>query len=140
RSRARRAAAVTAALFLIAACCGAAIAVADPDDFAAGATPASRPAARVWRGHSPRRERARPRPLNIYAHTRAGVLTPVTRRARYLVYAPDSQGDGVYVIDPRRYRVIRYFHTGVVVQHVVPAWDLRTLYATNDIGNSLTPI
>jgi YVTN family beta-propeller protein len=36
--------------------------------------------------------------------------------------------------------VIDYFPTGAVVQHVVPAWDLRTLYATNDIGNSLTPI
>ena len=68
------------------------------------------------------------------------MLTPVTRRARYLVYAPDSQGDGVYVIDPLRYRVIRYIQTGAVVQHVVPSWDLRTLYATNDIGNSLTPI
>jgi YVTN family beta-propeller protein len=44
------------------------------------------------------------------------------------------------VIDPARYRVVRYFHTGAVPQHVVPAWDLRTLYATNDIGNSLTPI
>jgi DNA-binding beta-propeller fold protein YncE len=36
--------------------------------------------------------------------------------------------------------VIDYFETGAVVQHVVPAWDLKTLYATNDIGNSLTPI
>jgi YVTN family beta-propeller protein len=79
-------------------------------------------------------------PVNIYAHTLAGMLTPVTRRARYLVYAPDSQGNGVYVINPRTYRVIRYFETGAVVQHVVPAWDLHTLYATNDIGNSLTPI
>lgn len=68
------------------------------------------------------------------------MLTPVTRQARYLVYAPDSQGDGVYVINPQTYRVIHYFQTGAVVQHVVPAWDLRTLYATNDIGNSLTPI
>jgi YVTN family beta-propeller protein len=68
------------------------------------------------------------------------MLTPLTRRARYLVYAPDSQGDGVYVIDPHGYRVIRYIQTGAVVQHVVPAWDLRTLYATNNIGNSLTPI
>jgi DNA-binding beta-propeller fold protein YncE len=25
-------------------------------------------------------------------------------------------------------------------QHVVPAWDLKTLYVTNDTGNSLTPI
>ena len=78
--------------------------------------------------------------MNVYSHTLAGIVTPVTRRARYLLYAPDSQGDGVYVIDPRRYRVIRYIRTGAVVQHVVPAWDLRTLYATNDIGNSLTPI
>jgi YVTN family beta-propeller protein len=81
-----------------------------------------------------------PAGVNVYSHTLAGMLTPVTRRARYLVYAPDSQGNGVYVIDPRRYRVIRYIQTGAVVQHVVPAWDLNTLYATNDIGNSLTPI
>ncbi len=46
----------------------------------------------------------------------------------------------MYVINPKRYRVIGYFRTGAIVQHVVPAWDLRTLYATNDIGNSLTPI
>jgi DNA-binding beta-propeller fold protein YncE len=68
------------------------------------------------------------------------MLTPVTRKARYLVYAPDSEGDGVYVINPRTYKVIRYIPTGASVQHVVPAWDLKTLYATNDLGNSLTPI
>jgi DNA-binding beta-propeller fold protein YncE len=74
------------------------------------------------------------------AHTLAGMLTPVTRRAQYLIYVPDSAGNGVYVINPRTYKVVRYFETGAVVQHVVPAWDLRTLYATNDVGNSLTPI
>jgi YVTN family beta-propeller protein len=79
-------------------------------------------------------------PLDIYSHTKVGMFTAVTRKARYLVYAPDSQGDGVYVIDPLTYKVIRYIQTGAVVQHVVPAWDLKTLYATNDIGNSLTPI
>jgi YVTN family beta-propeller protein len=68
------------------------------------------------------------------------MLTPATARARYLVYVPDSQGDGVYVINPHTFSVIRYFQTGAVVQHVVPAWDLHTLYATNDVGNSLTPI
>ena len=80
------------------------------------------------------------RAADIYSHTLAGMLTPVTRRAKYLVYAPDSQGNGVYVIDPHTYRVIRYIPTGVEVQHVVPAWNLRTLYATNDLSNSLTPI
>jgi YVTN family beta-propeller protein len=78
--------------------------------------------------------------MNVYAHTLAGMFSPVTRGARYLVYAPDSQGDGVYVINPKTYRVIRYIATGPEVQHVVPAWDLRVLYSTNDMGNSLTPI
>lgn len=78
--------------------------------------------------------------VNVYNYTRAGMLAAETRRARYLVYAPDSQGNGVYVIDPKGYRVIRYIQTGAVVQHVVPSWDLHTLYATNDVGNSLTPL
>jgi DNA-binding beta-propeller fold protein YncE len=29
---------------------------------------------------------------------------------------------------------------GALPQHVTPSWDLRTLYVTNDQGNSLTPI
>lgn len=83
---------------------------------------------------------ARDPAFNVYSHTLPGMLTAVTRRARYLVYAPDSRGEGVYVIDPETYKVIDHLPTGAVVQHVVPAWDLRTLYAANDVGNSLTPI
>jgi DNA-binding beta-propeller fold protein YncE len=131
---------VAAALVFTAACGGAAIAIADPDDFASGGRPELKAADAVWRTRRLAHDPAWPRQVNVYSHTREGMLTPVTRRSRYLVYVPDSQGDGVYVIDPRRYRVIRYFQTGAVVQHVVPAWDLRTLYATNDVGNSLTPI
>jgi YVTN family beta-propeller protein len=44
------------------------------------------------------------------------------------------------VIDPRTYRVVRHFQVGDLPQHVTPAYDLRTLYVTNDLGNSLTPI
>src|SRR5207248_1827406 len=83
---------------------------------------------------------ARTSRTDIYSHTRMRMLSAVTRRARYLVYVPDSRADQVYVIDPRRYRVIGQFQTGAIVQHVVPAWNLRRLYATNDAGNSLTPI
>ena len=56
----------------------------------------------------------------------------MTRRARYLIYAPTRAGAASYVISPKTYKVIRYIETGTMVQHVVPAWDLRTLYATND--------
>jgi YVTN family beta-propeller protein len=119
---------------LAAGAAAAGIAVSDRDG---DRKPPGRQTHRPHRSHQPA---GVPAHLNVYAHTMAGMFTPVTRRARYLVYAPDSQGDGVYVIDPRRSRVIRYIQTGAVVQHVVPAWDLRTLYATNDVGNSLTPI
>lgn len=54
--------------------------------------------------------------------------------------APDSLGDGVDVIDANTFRVIDHFRTGTNPQHVVPSWDLKTLYVTNDEANSLTPI
>jgi hypothetical protein len=134
---------------MLAVCGGAAIAAADPDDLSSHRMAsqhtrlASKPAGLSTRSapDSTRLLRARSRATtNIYSHTLAGMLAPATRRARYLVYVPDSQGNGVYVINPSTYRVVDYFATGAVVQHVVPAWDLRALYATNDVGNSLTPI
>ena len=68
------------------------------------------------------------------------MLTGAARLARPLVYVPNSESDTVDVIDPRTYRVVEHFAVGALPQHVVPAWDLRTLYVTNDTGNSLTPI
>src|SRR4029077_6718994 len=62
------------------------------------------------------------------------------RTARPLVYVPNSISDTVDVIDPRTYHIVEHFAVGALPQHVVPAWNLRTLYVTNDIGNSLTPI
>jgi DNA-binding beta-propeller fold protein YncE len=36
--------------------------------------------------------------------------------------------------------VIDHFAVSVLPQHVVPSWDLRRIYVTNDKGNTLTPI
>ena len=44
------------------------------------------------------------------------------------------------MIDQRTFKVVAHFAVGALPQHVVPAWDLKTLYVTNDLGNSLTPI
>ena len=68
------------------------------------------------------------------------MMTGAARGARSLVYVPESLSDYVDVIDPTTYRVIDRYRTGGRPQHVVPAWDMRTLYATNNLGNSLTPI
>jgi YVTN family beta-propeller protein len=77
---------------------------------------------------------------NVYAHTGANMFSPAVRGARSLVYVPESMSAYVDVIDPTTYRVIDRYQTGERPQHVVPAWDMRTLYATNNLGNSLTPI
>ena len=36
--------------------------------------------------------------------------------------------------------MVERFNVGRQPQHVVPSYDLKTLYATNDLGNTLTPI
>jgi DNA-binding beta-propeller fold protein YncE len=77
---------------------------------------------------------------NVYAHDGAGMLTGAARLARPLIYVPNSQSGTVDVIDPRTFRVVEHFTVGALPQHVVPAWNLRTLYVTNDLGNSLTTI
>jgi len=53
---------------------------------------------------------------------------------------PNSVSNTVDVISQRSGRIVRHFSVGALPQHVVPSWDLRTLYVTNDVGNSLTPI
>ena len=53
---------------------------------------------------------------------------------------PNSLSNTVDVIDPSTYRIIDHFAVGARPQHVVPAYDLSTLYVNNNSGNSLTPI
>jgi len=77
---------------------------------------------------------------DIYAAAGANMLSPIARAALPRIYVPDSAGDGIDVIDPATFRVIAHYTTGLDPQHVVPSWDLRTLYVTNDLANSLTPI
>src|SRR5436309_1529126 len=77
---------------------------------------------------------------DIYAHAGANALAPAAARARSLVYVPNSHDGTVAVIDPATYRVVRTFPTGALPQHVVPSYDLTTLWVANNLGNSLTPI
>ncbi|HEY1953817.1 MAG TPA: hypothetical protein VGG76_13515 [Gemmatimonadaceae bacterium] len=84
-----------------------------------------------------------PRPgngVNIYANTGAGELAPEAQRALPMVYVPNSRSGTVTVIDPRTYQVVRTFPTGKVPQHVVPSYDLSTLWVANNLSGTLTPI
>jgi YVTN family beta-propeller protein len=64
----------------------------------------------------------------------------VARRARALVYVPNSESGTVSVISQRTRRVVRTFPVGALPQHVTPSWDLETLWVSANQGNSLTPI
>jgi YVTN family beta-propeller protein len=77
---------------------------------------------------------------NVYAADRIGNFSPAVRGALPYVYVPNSDSGTVDVIDQRTFKVVNHFAVGTLPQHVVPAWDLKTLYVTNDLGNSLTPI
>ena len=77
---------------------------------------------------------------NIYAAAGANMLSPAVANARQLVYVPNSDGSSLDVIDPNTMRVVDHYRVGRNPQHVVPSWDLKTLYVTNDLANSLTPI
>src|SRR5262249_19883912 len=79
-------------------------------------------------------------PANIYADAAPDMLGAAVRGVPYRIYVPDSGGSTVTVINPATRRVIGTYHTGLNPQHVVPGYDMRTLYVTNDLSNSLTPI
>ena len=77
---------------------------------------------------------------NVYTHDGANKIAPAARNAKELIYVPNSKSDTVDVINPHTYKIVEHFAVGGLPQHVVPAWDLKTLYVTNDTGNSLTAI
>lgn len=79
-------------------------------------------------------------PADVYAADRPNRLSPVVRGFPSLVYVPNTNSDTVSVIDPATYRVVRTIPVGRQPQHVVPSWDLKTLWVNDDLGNSLTPI
>lgn len=79
-------------------------------------------------------------PHNVYAADRTGNLTGAARTALPRIYVPNSQSDTVDVIDPSTFKVVDHFAVGGLPQHVVPSYDLKHLYVTNDTGNTLTEL
>lgn len=86
------------------------------------------------------------RGINIYRHIGQGDLSAAASRALERVYVPDIQSGDVAVIDPKTLKVVDRFKVGNDPQHVVPSWDMRTLWVTGSVeehhsgDGSLTPI
>jgi YVTN family beta-propeller protein len=83
-------------------------------------------------------------PGNLYSEARAGAFNPAAATALNRVYVPNRRSNNVYVIDPATFKVIDRFRVGPHPQHIVPSWDLKTLWVTNNAegrtDGSLTPI
>ncbi|MCA1656828.1 MAG: YncE family protein, partial [Actinobacteria bacterium] len=77
---------------------------------------------------------------DVYAADFPGRLSATVRHDPALVYVPNSKSNSVDVIDQRTYKIVRHFAVGALPQHVVPSYDLRTLWVNNNDGYSLTPI
>jgi YVTN family beta-propeller protein len=76
---------------------------------------------------------------NVYSAAGPGMLSQAAREATPLVYVPHVKSGEVWVIDPGTFAVVERYRVGREVQHVVPSYDMRTLYATDDRGYTITP-
>lgn len=81
---------------------------------------------------------------NLYSDDAAGHLSPVVKDQLRRLYVPNLRSNDVYVVDPETMKVVDRFKVGRSPQHVVPSWDLRTLWVANNAegrtDGSLTPI
>jgi YVTN family beta-propeller protein len=107
------------------------------------ASPSSLPSQRLETFGGARLLPGMPPPLtadDVYAADRPGRLSPAVRGDLPRVYVPNSESNTVDVIDPATYRIVAHYRVGRLPQHVVPSYDLSTLWVNSDLGNSLTPI
>jgi DNA-binding beta-propeller fold protein YncE len=73
-------------------------------------------------------------PKNVYSETTAGKFSPATAGALSRVYSPNLLTGKVDVIDPETFTVIDSFSALPSPQHIVPSWDLQTLWVAGDIS------
>ena len=82
---------------------------------------------------------AEPAAVNIYKGSTADKLSPAVAGALERIYVPDVGDGDLYVIDPQAMKVIDKYHVGLQPQHVVPSWDLKSLWVTGSTEHGSEP-
>lgn len=81
---------------------------------------------------------------NLYSEIGSSHMSPTVRDDLERIYVPNLRSNDVYVIDPASMKVVDKFKVGVAPQHIIPSWDLKTLWVGNNAerrkDGSLTPI
>ncbi len=73
-------------------------------------------------------------PKNVYAGAGAGMFSPAVAGHLSRVYSPNLITGKVDVIDPETFKVIESLAAIPSPQHIVPSWDLQTLWVSGDIS------
>src|SRR5271165_73599 len=73
-------------------------------------------------------------PKNVYAGAGAGMFSPAVAGHLSRVYSPNLITGKVDVIDPATFTVIESLDAVPSPQHIVPSWDLQTLWVSGDIS------
>ncbi len=83
-------------------------------------------------------------PGNLYSDIAVGHFSTALNGHLARIYVPNHTSGDVSVIDPTTLKVIDTYKVGSNPQHVVPSWDLQTLWVANNAegrsSGSLTPI
>jgi YVTN family beta-propeller protein len=83
-------------------------------------------------------------PGNLYGEITTAHLSANVRDHLARIYVPNLRSNDVYVIDPATMKVVDRFKVGLAPQHIVPSWDLQTLWVADNAerrqDGSLTPI
>ena len=73
-------------------------------------------------------------PHNVYAGAGAGMFSPAVAGHLKRVYSPNLLTGRVDVIDPETFTVIDSLVAIPSPEHIVPSWDLQTLWVSGDIS------
>ncbi len=74
-------------------------------------------------------------PVDVYRYTGARQFSPVVAGQLERVYVPNVRSDDVDVIDPKTLKVVDHYKVGHSPQHVVPSWDLKTLWVAGSASS-----
>ena len=140
-----RRAALLALVGIFATACSAASPTSTPNRITGPSNAAATPTASASAAATPAPPTAAPTPTpppvgGIYAATVSGTLDPRIANLPPRVYVPNEQSGDVTVIDPKTFKIIGRFNTGLNPEHITPDWDLSKLFVNNMGASKLTVV
>ena len=82
--------------------------------------------------------------VNVYSEITSDKLQPALANLPTRVYVPNHSSNTVSVIDAATHKVIETIKVGQGPEHIIPSWDMKTLWVANNANltknGSMTPI